>query len=169
MTEMHGRYVNPGNKAFQLISNSNYVDKTMLIDLLNARIGTTDRLVCISRPRRFGKSFAAQMLCAYYDCSCDSHSLFDTRKIAGSASYAAHMNQYNVIYLDITSFISTAKREGISLSEVPGNIIKALKEELSTIVTELPTGKSLEDCLTMCVDKKDGKPFIFIMFFDAEP
>ena len=77
MTEIHGRYVNPGNKAFQLISNSNYVDKTMLIDLLNARIGTTDRLVCISRPRRFGKSFAAQMLCAYYDCSCDSHSLCD--------------------------------------------------------------------------------------------
>ena len=84
MTEMHGHYVNPGSQGFQLISNSNYVDKTMLIDLLNSRIGTTDRLVCISRPRRFGKSFAAQMLCAYYDCSCDSHSLFDDKKIAGA-------------------------------------------------------------------------------------
>lgn len=63
MTEKnkHGQYVNPGNQGFQLITNSNYVDKTMLIDLLNAKVGTTERLVCVSRPRRFGKSFAAQI------------------------------------------------------------------------------------------------------------
>ena len=81
-TNKHGQYVNPGNQGFQLITNSNYVDKTMLIDLLNAKAGTTERLVCVSRPRRFGKSFAAQMLWAYYDCSCDSHALFDDKKIA---------------------------------------------------------------------------------------
>ena len=50
----HGQYVNPGNQGFQLITNSNYVDKTMLIDLLNAKVVTTERLVCVSRPRRFG-------------------------------------------------------------------------------------------------------------------
>lgn len=64
-----GIYVNPGNSAFQRINNSEYVDKTKLIDLINARIGTNNNLVCISRPRRFGKSFAAQTLSAYYDCS----------------------------------------------------------------------------------------------------
>ena len=81
-----GIYVNPGNGAFKRIAGSDYVDKTMLIDLINARIGTDKSLVCISRPRRFGKSYAAKMLTAYYDCSCDSHSLFDDKKIAENPS-----------------------------------------------------------------------------------
>ena len=62
-----GIYLNPGNSGFQRIINSEYVDKTGLICLINDAIGTVGNLICVSRPRRFGKSFAAQMLCAYYD------------------------------------------------------------------------------------------------------
>ena len=72
-----GTYVDPGNPAFAEVVRGNYIDKTGLIARLNARIGTTEKLVCITRPRRFGKSFAAKMLAAYYDCSCDSHLLFE--------------------------------------------------------------------------------------------
>ncbi len=72
-----GIYVNPGNSGFEEIKNSRYVDKTGMISLINRAIGTTEKLICISRPRRFGKSFAAQMLCAYYDKTCDSSDLFD--------------------------------------------------------------------------------------------
>ena len=125
-----GIYVNPGNSAFQRINNSEYVDKTKLIDLMNARIGTNNNLVCISRPRRFGKSFAAQTLSAYYDCSCDSHALFDDKKIAKCASYTEHLNQYNVICFDVTSFISVARRTQRPLSDVPNMITEALKKEL---------------------------------------
>ena len=64
---MHGKYVNPGNKGFERILNSEYIDKTGLIEQINMRINSPEGLVCVSRPRRFGKSFAAQMLCAYYD------------------------------------------------------------------------------------------------------
>ena len=70
-----GVYLNPGNDGFARIISDNYVDKTGLISLINKAIGTTKNLICISRPRRFGKSYAAQMLCAYYDKSCDSHDL----------------------------------------------------------------------------------------------
>lgn len=66
------------------------------------------------------------------------------------------MNQYNVINLDITSFILTAKREGISLREIPGKIIDAIKRDLASIAYDLPMDKSLEDCLTTCVDRSDG-------------
>ena len=76
-----GTYYNPGNKGFQKILQSEYVDKTGLIALINKTIGTMEMLTCISRPRRFGKSYAAKMLCAYYDCSCDSHELFDDKEI----------------------------------------------------------------------------------------
>ncbi len=71
-----GIYLNPGNKGFQTILNGTYVDKTGLIDFVNRTINTPQKLTCFSRPRRFGKSFAAKMLCAYYDKSCDSRSLF---------------------------------------------------------------------------------------------
>ena len=89
----HGQYVNPGNQGFQLIANSNYVDKTMLIDLLNARIGTTERLICVSRPRRFGKSMTANMLAAYYSRGCSSENLFQNFKIAKNTTYHISRNQ----------------------------------------------------------------------------
>ena len=106
-----GIYVNPGNSGFEKICRGDYIDKTGLIELMNHRIGSSDSLVCISRPRRFGKSFAAKMLSAYYDCSCDSHGLFDDKEIARTQDYARHLNQYNVICLDITGFSSDMKRK----------------------------------------------------------
>ena len=105
-----GLYVNPGNLAFRRIAGKNYVDKTNLIKVMNERVGWKESLLCISRPRRFGKSYAAMMLTAYYDCSCDSHDLFADKRIAESENYEEHINQYNVICLDVSGFISEAKR-----------------------------------------------------------
>lgn len=67
-----GTYLNPGNSGFAGIRNDIYIDKSGLISLVNDTIETPRRLTCVSRPRRFGKSFAAQMLCAYYDKCRDS-------------------------------------------------------------------------------------------------
>ncbi len=100
-----GNYVNPGNEGFTVIRNGTYVDKTGLIRLVNQTIDTPRRLTCISRPRRFGKSFAAQMLCAYYDKTCDSAGLFEDLKIAGDGQYRDYLNRYDVIYLDRKSVV----------------------------------------------------------------
>ena len=59
-----GAYINPGNQAFAEIADSDYVDMTGMISLINQRIRTRNKLICISRPRRFGKSWAARMLTA---------------------------------------------------------------------------------------------------------
>ena len=77
-----GNYVNTGNAGFAAAVRDTYVDKTELISFINSTLGTKRKLTCVSRPRRFGKSYAAQMLCAYYDKSCDSGSLFAGYKIA---------------------------------------------------------------------------------------
>ncbi len=82
-----GVYINPGNSAFAEINDEDYIDKTMLIDNINQTIGKTRKLTCISRPRRFGKSYAAKMLTAYYDCSCDSSELFEDKRIASTKDY----------------------------------------------------------------------------------
>lgn len=92
-----GNYLNPGNSRFESIRNGQYVDKSGLIQLINETIDTAQKLTCISRPRRFGKSFAAQMLCAYYDKTCDSTSLFDDLKIAQDKKYREYLNKYDVI------------------------------------------------------------------------
>ena len=75
-----GIYLNPGNEGFRQILRGKYVDKSGLIALVNETIETPDKLICVSRPRRFGKSFAAKMLCAYYDRTCNSSDLFQNLK-----------------------------------------------------------------------------------------
>ena len=97
-----GTYLDPGNQGFSRIANKEYVDKTGLISFINQKIGSSNNLICISRPRRFGKSYAAKMLCAYYDKSCDSHELFRNYAIAKASDYESHINHYHVISLDIS-------------------------------------------------------------------
>ena len=104
-----GNYINPGNSGFSEIRNDIYVDKSGLISLINQTIHTPRRLTCISSPRRFGKSFAAQMLCAYYGKTCDSAELFDDLEIANDTQYQKHLNQYDVIYLDMTGILPIKK------------------------------------------------------------
>ena len=125
-----GIYLNPGNRGFSMMLNGEYIDKTGLIALINETIETPCMLNCISRPRRFGKSYAAKMLCAYYDSTCDSHELFDDKMIARSEDYRKHLNQYHVISLDITDFLSETKRRGGSVREIPNQIVEALRKEL---------------------------------------
>lgn len=158
-----GIYVNPGNQAFAEIADVDYVDKTGLISLMNKTIRTKNKLTCISRPRRFGKSYAAKMLTAYYDCTCDSHALFDHRSIARTKEYQSYLNQFNVIYLDISGFISYVRREGASLQEIPSMIIKAIKRELSPLAPKMPSDAGLEDVMLHCVEETDGKQFVFIL------
>lgn len=85
-----GMYLNIGNEGFRAIRKGLYVDKTGLISFINHTLGTKDKLTCVSRPRRFGKSFATQMLCAYYDRSCDSRELFCDLEIAQDPEFERH-------------------------------------------------------------------------------
>lgn len=79
-----------------------YVDKSLLIDAMNELIGTGDCYVCITRPRRFGKTINANMLGAYYTRGFDSHPIFDELLISNASSYEEHLNQHNVIYIDFS-------------------------------------------------------------------
>jgi len=96
-----GIYVSKGNDGFIGALNGEYVDKTGMISIINSTLETERRFSCVTRSRRFGKSMAARMLNAYYDESCDSHSLFENLEISKSPSYGKHLNKYPVIYLDI--------------------------------------------------------------------
>lgn len=71
-----GIYLNPNNDQYQeLVNSSLMVDKSLLIEKISNRIKTKQKFVCVSRPRRFGKSTDADMLTAYYSKGCDSHEI----------------------------------------------------------------------------------------------
>ncbi len=122
-----GIYLNPGNASFQSIRKGLYIDKSDLISFINARLGTKEKLICVSRPRRFGKSFAAQMLCAYYDKSCDSKSLFRDLKIASDTDFTVYLNQFNVLYLDMTWFLVNSDDIKDTVKNLQQEIIKELQ------------------------------------------
>ena len=157
-----GTYLNPGNGGFERIAKSGYIDKTGMIGIINNRINTTNNLICISRPRRFGKSYAAQMLCAYYDHTCNSHSLFDDKEISKTERYADHLNKYNVIYLDIAGFISDVTRQNGNIKKVVNKIADSIHSELISEYPELKDKTGLSDCM-IAYTEVSGMKFVFII------
>ena len=162
-----GTYLNPGNSGFARIESSGYVDKTGLIVMINKSIGTTKNLTCISRPRRFGKSYAAQMLCAYYDQTCDSHELFEQYQIAKDPTYQVHLNRYHVIYIDITNTISEIKNKGNSLRDVPIVLSDAILKEVYLYYPETDKGNNLTDTLIQLAEQTGTKIVFVIDEWDA--
>ncbi len=89
---------------FQMLAHDTFfVDKSDILEKLSTRINTPNRYICITKPRRFGKTSVLNMLGAYYCRTYDSKSLFDGLKIAKTAAYTAHLNKYNVVYLSMNS------------------------------------------------------------------
>ena len=102
-----GIYLNPGNEKFEdAVSSEIYVDKSELIKYTNRVLKTEQKYICVSRPRRFGKSMAANMLAAYYGRNADSKKQFENLEIGKDASFMEHLNQYNVIFLNMQDFFS---------------------------------------------------------------
>ena len=154
-----GNYINVGNAAFTISRNGEYVDKSELISVVNSTINTERMFSCVTRSRRFGKSMAAKMLCAYYDQSCDSHHLFDDLLIASNPDYKKHLNKYPVIYLDISDFVTEIKEKTIVRQ-----MQQIIKEDIHKEYADVPINndESLMVYLTRVADVT-GQKFIFII------
>ena len=103
-----GIYLNPDNSSFyNAVNHSNfYVDKSMLLAYTNSVLFGEQKNICVSRPRRFGKSMAANMLSAYYSRGCDSREMFQNLRIAQAPDFEKHLNKYNVIHLNIRDYLT---------------------------------------------------------------
>ena len=112
-----GIYLNPGIENLKKDKTAEYyVDKSMILSFLNKKIDSPDSYICSSRPRRFGKTMAANMIAAYYSKGCDSHEIFSDLKISTTPSFENHINKYNVIALDM-NVIFRSKLKGCTTSE----------------------------------------------------
>ncbi len=150
-----GMYVNPGNEGFIGIVSDEYVDKTGLIVLVSRVIGTPRKLVCVTRPRRFGKTFAAESLVAYYSRGCDSRALFEGLDISRDPSFGLNLNAYNVVHLDMTAF----RGVGDVVDVVTNRLLDDLARELPDAALRTD---ALDLALTDVVDAT-GRQFIFVI------
>lgn len=129
-----GSYLNPGNIEFQESLNSKiYIDKTGLIEKTNEVLRTQQKFMCISRPRRFGKSMAANMLSAYYDKSEDSGALFQNLSISHCPSFKEHLNRYDVIKINMQDFLSSTHTMTEMLAKLSKYLIYDLLEQYKQV------------------------------------
>ena len=155
-----GTYINRGNIEFRDIVTHEYVDKTSLIPLVNATLNSESRYSCVTRCRRFGKSMAAKMLCAYYDKSCDSRELFAGLKAEQDASFGTYLNKYSVLYLDVTSFTARPEVRTTIVRTIQDELIYELKEVFSEV--KYKDNSDLMDVLSS-IHHATGEKFFFII------
>ena len=129
-----GIYLNPRNTLFQNMVNSEiYVDHSLLIAATNKVINTENNKLCVSRPRRFGKSTDANMLVAYYSKGCDSSNIFYDLKISQTDLYQKHLNQHHVIHLNMQDFLSKTHAIDKMLVLLTQLIFRDIKKEYPNV------------------------------------
>lgn len=129
-----GILLNPDNSDFKRAINSKiYIDKSELIKYTNSVINTEQRFICVSRPRRFGKSMAANMLTAYYSKGCDSRELFGEYKISQTDSFEKHLNKYNVIHINMVEYLTDNDSVEEMISELNNAILFELINEFPDV------------------------------------
>lgn len=132
-----GIYLNPDSDRYERLCNSPiFVDKSLLIEYTNKAINTSNDCICVTRPRRFGKSTDANMLVAYYSKGTNSKDLFNTLNINHCPSFLEHLNKHNVIHLNIQDFLSTTNSIDEMLVKITRMILKDLKFEFKDVITE---------------------------------
>lgn len=123
-----GTYLNPGKAAYQMAVNSEiYIDKTELIQYINTIVNTQQRFVSVSRPRRFGKTITADMICAYYDRCADSHELFEKRLLADVSGWDEYLGRFDVIHLVMTRFFKMRLTVSEALTNMQKLVIRDFK------------------------------------------
>ena len=156
-----GIYLNPGNEVFAEIRNSSiFVDKSMMIKEINRFMDDGNKYVCLSRPRRFGKTVAGNMLTAYYSKGCDSRSLFQRLRISQEEGFSDKLNRYNVIKIDMNNEYQNSRSKDKVIFRLEEKIKKELGKAFPEV--EIDTEDSLAESL-LNVYGETGETFIVIM------
>ena len=137
-----GIYLNPGYENFRrTLAADIYVDKTMMIKEINRFIDTGNNYICISRPRRFGKTIAGEMLNAYYSKGCDARELFAPYRIAQDPSFSEKLNKYNVIKIDMNSEYQNTRVKEKLITRLEEEIEEEMQKQFPDV--SLKAGSSL--------------------------
>ena len=159
-----GLYLNPNADAFQMGLNTEiYVDKSLILSELNKLVSSQGNFVCLSRPRRFGKSMAGNMISAYYSKGCDTREVFSQMKLGQEPCFDKHLNKFNVIKLDLNGWYQNAIVENSVVSlieEINKSLLVDFRKQFPEIVFEEKS--SLARCIKE-VYAETGEKFVIII------
>ncbi len=165
-----GTYLNPGKQNYETAVNSEiYIDKTEMIRFLNSVVNTQQRFVSVSRPRRFGKTMAADMICAYYDRKADSRELFSKRKLSKTSpikkgdneiAWDGHLGGFDVIRLVMTQFFKSGITVYDSIKKLQKLVVRDLKKAYPDVdyFDDCDLIQSMED-----VSSEKGTQFVIVI------
>ena len=157
-----GLYLNPGNEGFfESVSSQIYVDKTELIQYTNQVFRTKQKFLCVSRPRRFGKTVMANMITAFLGKKQDSDSIFKSLKISQNDLYNNYRNQYNVISIDFSKMPRDCDSYTDYIDRIETNLIRDLRKEYPQI--EIYEDDSAADVLETIFEECDQQRFVFVL------
>lgn len=156
-----GRYLNRGNDLLMQARRSEiYVDKSGIISYLNSIMQTEDKYICVSRPRRFGKSMTASMISAFYDRTCSAQQDFAGMEILQTRDWEKYANRYNVLFLNMQNFVSSSSSVPELISEIQKKAGRELMREYADI--EFSDPDSLPELMEDIYDET-RIPFVIVI------
>ena len=161
-----GTYFNPSNEGFRKSAKDEiYIDKSGLLNILNRKLGAEKNCIAVSHARRFGKSQAAEMIDAYYSRGCNSKELFSELEISDSPDFEEHLNRYNVIHLDISTF--TDEYTETLVKEIKRQVFNEFREKYPDINYDCTTASVIKQVYEKSAEVVNGKkvpvPFVIII------
>ena len=151
----------PYENYLELVNSRYFIDKSYIIEELNERISTKDKYVCVTRPRRFGKSSIVDMLGAYYSRIVDSSEVFDKLKVSKCENYSENLNKYNVIKIDFSELPNEICEYKEYISMIKTTIIKDIKWKYTDIDEFQSVPRVLEETNDKFIFIFDEWDFIF--------
>ena len=156
-----GIYLNPNSANFQeTLKRPIFVDKTMILKTLNRFIDEQNKYICVSRPRRFGKTIASNIISSYYSKGCDSRELFSTLNFGKDESFESKLNKYNFITIDLNSDYRNCRNKDNVLNRLQDKVVQEF-------MAEFPDVKFYEDdSIAEAIQKvfiKTGEQFIILI------
>ena len=156
-----GKFLKKGKDAFLAVRNGEYIDKSQLIEIVNATLNTERQFTCVSRARRFGKSIGAEMLYSYYDQWCADKELFSGLRFSSSPTFSRHFRRYPVLYLDMTDFVTRYNKSSDIVDHIQIDVIEELKETYPEV--QYKENGNLADVLFAIASQAHQEKFIMIV------
>ncbi len=153
-------YLNKSSDFESYVNDTIFIDKSLLISTTNYNLSKpSSKFMCVTRPRRFGKTMALSMLNAYYSKGCDSKEIFEKLNISKDNTYLDHLNKHNVIWIDMANLYTDIDDKDNFVKKLKLNILRDLKNYYTDIdFTDLTLGESIVE-----INSKLKEKFIFFI------
>lgn len=138
-----------------------FVDKSLILEQIMTRVETSTNYICITRPRRFGKTVMADMIASFFSSANDAGAVFDKLKIAGSQLYKTYAGKYDVVFISFNELPRRCRSYEQYIERIEDRLIKDLKTAYPK--ADIQEEDAVWDAFSAVYDSYDSKRFVFVL------